>query len=335
MGRAAPTLWQLARQTLGRAIRETGQAIDRVAIKTIMLSSTENLFHDEAVIYEDHWNRHRNLHPLIWSGRPVIAPGVAYVAPCSSLIGSVHVGAGSSIWYGSILRADECTAADTYERSDEELLDLGEDAVELSPDRFNDRTHHQGGAIIVGENTNIQDACIVTAKQSHCVIGNGVTVGHSAQLHSCTVGDYALIGMGSVLSQGAVVEEEVLIAAGAVVPADARIREGELWAGNPARKIRNLSARERERLHHQSSEYVKVALSHSHAEQLGGNLFQAAVTVVEEQQQEEDQSDLWHREEKILALQPGGNNAAADGDENEAEISRIKAPSEDEGKQAV
>jgi hypothetical protein len=103
-------------------------------------------------------------------------------------------------------------------------------------------------------------------------VGQGVTVGHLAQIHSATVGDFCLIGMGSVVQEGAVIESEAFIAAGAVIRSGQVVQAGELWVGNPARKIRDLSVEERQKLHYQSSEYVKVATGQRHVMELGGNL---------------------------------------------------------------
>lgn len=276
-----PTLWQSFRQLMGRAARETGQALDRLGVKTVSLAVTQNDFYDDPVIYENLWlSRHRHQFPLLTSGRPVIHPHVAFLAPCSTLTGSVFVGKGSSIWYGAVLRGDACRNAEAFTQT--YALETGDESSasaappvepwELKEERLRDQTTHHGGAIFIGENTNIQDSCIVTARSGHCQIGNGVTVGHLAQLHSCTVHDFCLIGMGSVLNPGVVVEREAFVAAGAVVPEQVRIKEGELWVGNPARKIRDLTAEQRQRLHYQSSEYVNVAATQHDAMLLGGNL---------------------------------------------------------------
>jgi gamma-carbonic anhydrase len=248
------------RQTLGRALRETGQALDRLGVQTTMLATTPHDFYDDPVVYQDHLSRHRQCMPLLWSGTPQIDANAAYVAPCATLIGSVRIRAGASVWYGAVLRADEVANANN------------DDQPTLDHDRWDDRTHHHGGAIIVGEDSNLQDGAIVTARASHCLIGQGVTVGHLAQIHSATIGDYCLIGMGSLIQEGAVIESEAFVAAGAVVGSNEVVRAGELWVGNPARKVRDLSAEERRRLHFQSLEYVKVASGQRDVMLLGGNL---------------------------------------------------------------
>jgi gamma-carbonic anhydrase len=314
---APPTLWQNFRQVIGRALRETGQALDRLGVKTVSLAITKHDFYDDPVVYEDHLSRHRHLFPLLASGRPVIHPSVAYLAPCSTLIGSVFVGKNSSIWYGAVLRGDTCENAEAFRTTYSALeapateapqlqavnatlpLISAENGVEsiptddaiatavpdrdvvqdtypqpwkLRPERFKDQSTHHGGAIFIGDDTNIQDGCIVTARTQHTIIGHGVTIGHLAQLHSCTVHDYALIGMGSVLNAGVVVEREAMVAAGAVVAENTIVPSGELWVGSPARKVRDLTAAQRQKLHYQSSEYVGVARTQRHVMALGGNV---------------------------------------------------------------
>jgi carbonic anhydrase/acetyltransferase-like protein (isoleucine patch superfamily) len=301
---APPSVWQHARQILGRAVRETGQAVDRLAVRTAAIASTRHDFFDDPVLYQDHLNRHRHQFPLLSAGKPLVSIDAAFVAPCSTLIGSVTVAPGASIWYGAVLRADMGTNVESFRYETYEHLIAArtalaiskgeggeiEDAVsvsekssqqqsqqnqleyDLAEDRFDERLGRHGGGIFVGVNSNIQDGCILTARTNHCVIGAGVTMGHLAQIHSATVGDFCLIGMGSVVQEGAVIESEAFIAAGAVIRSGQVVQAGELWVGNPARKIRDLSAEERQKLHYQSSEYVKVATGQQHVMELGGNL---------------------------------------------------------------
>jgi carbonic anhydrase/acetyltransferase-like protein (isoleucine patch superfamily) len=187
-----PTIIQRFRQTFGRALRETGQALDRVGIKGHQLAVTKQAIGDEPVKYEDHLSRHRHQMPLLKRGKPIISKDVAFLAPCSTLIGSVHVGAGSSIFYKAILRADNCENAASFNKTNNH----GKDQTwKLDPERES-RQHTQatGGGIFIGDNTNIQDGCIIDAVLGHTKIGNGVTVGHLASIHSATVHDHSLIG---------------------------------------------------------------------------------------------------------------------------------------------
>ncbi len=140
--------------------------------------------------------------------RPTIDTSV-FVAPGATVIGDVAIGAGSSVWYGSVIRGD---------------------------------VH----SIRIGEMTNIQDGTIihVTHDTHPTVVGSGVTVGHRVILHGCTVHDYALIGMGSTVLDGAVVETRAMVAAGALVTPGTVVPTGTLFGGVPARKLRSLTEAE-------------------------------------------------------------------------------------------
>jgi Carbonic anhydrases/acetyltransferases, isoleucine patch superfamily len=85
-----------------------------------------------------------------------------------------------------------------------------------------------------------------------------VTVGHGCIIHACTIGDYCLIGMGAIILDGATVEANAFIAAGAVVGPGKVVRSGELWAGNPARLMRQLSEKDIVGLRYSADHYVKV-----------------------------------------------------------------------------
>lgn len=127
----------------------------------------------------------------------------AFVAPGAVVIGDVQIGAESSVWFGCVLRAD-C------------------------------------GSIRIGARSNIQDlSCVhMTDGISNAVVGDDVTVGHRVVLHGCTVGDGALIGMGSVLLDGVVVGENSLIAAGSLLAPRTIVPPGSLVRGSPAKVIR-------------------------------------------------------------------------------------------------
>jgi carbonic anhydrase/acetyltransferase-like protein (isoleucine patch superfamily) len=268
MGR--PTVLQLIRQTVGRALRETGQALDRLGVKGRQLALTRRSVGDDPVRYQDFLSRHRHQMPLLRRGRPVVSRDAAFLAPCSTLIGSVYVGAGSSIFYKSILRADNCDHAEALRRPRD---DEGEDEIRLrherewvlDPRRFESRNNRNsdsvGGGIFIGEGTNIQDGCIIDSARGHTKIGNGVTVGHLASIHSATVEDHCLIGMGALLQEGVTIGEESFIAAGANVPKNTVVGSGELWVGNPAQKLRELTAQERQRLHYQAREVRRSNVS--------------------------------------------------------------------------
>src|SRR4051794_32071402 len=125
----------------------------------------------------------------------------AFVASNAVLAGKVTVGAGSSVWYGCVLRA------------------------EMEP-------------ITVGASSNIQDLSVVhTDPGSPVVIGERVTVGHRVVLHGCTLEDDVLIGMGAVVMNGALVGAGAVVAAGAVVTAGTQIPPMSLAAGGPAKVL--------------------------------------------------------------------------------------------------
>jgi len=300
-----PTIYQSIRQTLGRALRETGQALDRAGIKGHKMVVQTRVIGDDPVIYQDHLSRHRQQMPLLRRGKPVVSPDIAFLAPCATLIGSVHIGASSSVFYKSILRADNCDQAEAFRNAidsssrntppehitlkrtnsntsevvngkkidDPPICSNIPEEWDLDPDRFiRNNSNATGGGIFIGEGTNIQDGCIIDSTKDHTRIGNGVTVGHLVSIHSATIHDNCLIGMGALLQEGVVVEEESFIAAGANIPKNTVVGSGELWVGNPARKRRDLTSTERERLHYQAAAYVGVASAQKEVMLLGGNL---------------------------------------------------------------
>mmetsp|Transcript_6723 Transcript_6723/g.11119 ORF Transcript_6723/g.11119 Transcript_6723/m.11119 type:complete len:325 (-) Transcript_6723:29-1003(-) len=284
-----PSSWWIVRHTLGRAFRETGQAMQRVALMGQQHAITTRHVGDDPYPFDDHLSRHRHQMPLIQRGGPIVSNQVAYLAPCSTLIGSVRIGKNVSVWYGAILRADKCENGSSFSNNsnnnnnnnnddddDANDNDNNMDVWELDPRRevYSSRSPNRwvGGGIFIGDDSNVQDGCIITSSVNHCEIGKGVTIGHLAQIHSATVEDYCLIGMGSILRENVVVETESFIAAGAVVAPGTRVPSGELWVGHPARKLRDLTAEEREKLHYQADEYVKVATNQAGVMELGGNV---------------------------------------------------------------
>jgi carbonic anhydrase/acetyltransferase-like protein (isoleucine patch superfamily) len=253
------TIVMRVRETLGRAFRETGQWLDRLGVQGHQMAITTRVLGDDPLKYEDILSRHRHQMPLLKRGRPIVSPDAAFLAPCSTLIGSVVIGPGSSVFYKAILRADNCENANfnNHNAADDATLNLPQqqEPWELDADRFRrEHTTSFGGGIFIGSNTNVQDGVIIDSSKDHTRIGNGVTIGHLAHIHSATVHDHCLIGMGALLSEGVVVHEESFIAAGAVLPRNTVVESGELWVGNPARKLRDLSPEERQRLHYQADQ---------------------------------------------------------------------------------
>jgi len=143
-----------------------------------------------------------------------------YIAKTAVVLGDVTIGAHSSVWYGAVLRGDI-------------------------------------NRIVVGHHSNIQDNAVLhLADDFGCILGNWVTVGHSAIVHACKVGDQVLVGMGAIILDGAVVGKESLIGAGALVKQGMKIPPGSLVLGAPARVMRKLTSKERAHLKWWAQKYV-------------------------------------------------------------------------------
>jgi gamma-carbonic anhydrase len=136
---------------------------------------------------------------------PVIAED-AFIASTAVIIGDVEIGSGSNIWYHCVIRGDI----------------------------------HE---IRIGKNTNIQDGTVVHVARNRfgTYIGDGVTIGHMALIHACTLEDECMVGMHATVMDGAVVESGALVAAKSLVTPGKRIPAGEMWGGSPARFIRKVS----------------------------------------------------------------------------------------------
>jgi carbonic anhydrase/acetyltransferase-like protein (isoleucine patch superfamily) len=153
---------------------------------------------------------------------PVVDPG-AWVAPGAVLAGAVTVERGASIWFGSVLRAD-------------------------------------GDRISIGPEANLQDGVIAHADPGRPVrVGRGVSVGHGAVLHGCTVGDGSLIGMRAVVLNGATIGPGCLVAAGSVVLEGAEFEPRSLVAGVPAKRRRELTDEEHDGLVRNALDYLALA----------------------------------------------------------------------------
>ena len=140
--------------------------------------------------------------------KPVTPPDSTLVFPGAVMVGDVTVGANCAIWYNAVIRADE-------------------------------------DAIVIGDETNVQDNAVLHVTTGlPLTIGRGVTVGHGAILHSCTVGDNSLIGMGATVLDGAVIGKDCIVAAGAVVTPRTVIPDGSMVMGAPAKVKRELTAEE-------------------------------------------------------------------------------------------
>jgi carbonic anhydrase/acetyltransferase-like protein (isoleucine patch superfamily) len=149
---------------------------------------------------------------------PQIATDV-YLAETATLIGEVEIAEGSSIWFGAVLRGDV-------------------------------------GAIKIGRNSNIQDGCVLhaTFEKSIVEVGDNVTVGHNAIIHGAKIGNNVLVGMGSVVLDNVVVGENTIIAAGAVVTKNSILEPNSIYAGTPAKKIKELDEQQAKEMMHKSAD---------------------------------------------------------------------------------
>ncbi|MER6081320.1 gamma carbonic anhydrase family protein [Streptomyces sp. NPDC001833] len=170
----------------------------------------------------------------IGSRHPVIDEQ-AWVAASATVVGSVTLGPGASLWYSAVARAD--------------LED-----------------------ITVGADSNIQDGVVLHADPGYALtIGRSVSVGHNAVLHGCRIEDDVLIGMNATIMNGAVIGASSLVAAGAVVTEGTEIPAGSLVLGSPARVRRELTATERSSITHNAARYVELAQQHLAADHLNSH----------------------------------------------------------------
>jgi len=121
-------------------------------------------------------------------------------------------------------------------------------------------------SVHIGANSNIQDGSVLhvshagkySPNKAHLKIGKGVTIGHRAVVHACTVGNYCLVGIGAIIMDNAVLEDYVMLGAGSLVPSGKVLESGYLYIGSPAKKARELSTEEKEFLEYSSAHYVKL-----------------------------------------------------------------------------
>lgn len=158
----------------------------------------------------------------------------AFIASTALVSGDVVIGKDVGIWYGVIIRGD----------------------VEK---------------IRIGDGTNIQDNSVVHVTRPHhahnktgeeggpTIIGKGVTIGHKAIIHACIIEDHAFIGMGSIVMDLAKVESFGMLAAGAVLTPGKIVKTGQIWAGNPARYMRDLTKNEMDYIKVSESNYIDLA----------------------------------------------------------------------------
>ncbi len=133
-------------------------------------------------------------------------PVTCWLAENATIVGDVHMGENCSVWFNAVIRGDVNT-------------------------------------ITMGDNVNIQDGAVIhcTYEKAKTTLGNNVSVGHNALVHGCTVANNVLIGMGSIVMDNCVIDENSIIAAGAVLLEGTHVQSGSIWAGIPAKKVKDLS----------------------------------------------------------------------------------------------
>ncbi|MEY3343751.1 MAG: hypothetical protein RL090_1435 [Bacteroidota bacterium] len=129
-----------------------------------------------------------------------------FLAPNATITGDVAMGDECSVWFNAVVRGDV-------------------------------------NSITIGNRVNIQDQAVIhcTYEKAKTIIGNDVSIGHSAIVHGCTLHDHVLIGMGAIVMDHAVIGEGAMIAAGAVVLENTIVEPGSIWAGVPAKKVKQMS----------------------------------------------------------------------------------------------
>lgn len=147
----------------------------------------------------------------------------AWIADTAVVIGRVRLEAGASVWFNAVLRGDN----------------------EL---------------ILIGENSNVQDGAVMhTDPGSPLTLGKGVTVGHKAMLHGCSVGDYSLIGINAVVLNGAKIGRNCIIGANALIPEGKEIPDGSLVMGSPGKVVRQLTEQQQQAVAAGGAHYVHNA----------------------------------------------------------------------------
>ena len=147
----------------------------------------------------------------------------SWVAPNATLVGKVKLEQGASVWFGAVLRGD------------------------------NELIH-------IGEQSNVQDGTVMhTDMGSPLTVGKGVTIGHNAMLHGCTVGDYSLIGINAVILNGAKIGKYCIIGANTLIGEGKEIPDGSLVVGSPGKVVRELSEAQKNMLEASAAHYVHNA----------------------------------------------------------------------------
>jgi carbonic anhydrase/acetyltransferase-like protein (isoleucine patch superfamily) len=139
------------------------------------------------------------------NGKTPIIPDDCYIAENATIVGEVTIGSSCSIWFNAVIRGDV-------------------------------------NFISIGNKVNIQDGAVIhcTYKKHPTIIGNNVSIGHNAIVHGCTIHDNVLVGMGAIIMDNCIVESNSIIAAGAVITQNTKVASGTIWAGVPAKKVKDI-----------------------------------------------------------------------------------------------
>ena len=129
-----------------------------------------------------------------------------WFAENATIVGDVKMGDDCSVWFSAVIRGDV-------------------------------------NSIVMGNKVNVQDGAVIhcTYEKTKTILGNNVSIGHNALVHGCAVEDNVLIGMGSIVMDDCYIESGSIIAAGAVLLEGTKVGKGEIWAGVPAKKVKNIS----------------------------------------------------------------------------------------------
>jgi gamma-carbonic anhydrase len=173
---------------------------------------------------------------LSFAGKTPWIDPAAFVAPGAQLIGDIEIGPEASIWYNCVLRGDV-------------------------------------NAIRIGARSNIQDGSVIHVDSPHpgheaghpTIIGDEVLIGHLAMVHGCILRDRAFVGLGAIVMDGCEIEGDAMLAAGAMLTPGKRIPSGQLWAGRPAKYVRDLSEADLAGMRAGVAHYVELARRHAAA----------------------------------------------------------------------
>jgi carbonic anhydrase/acetyltransferase-like protein (isoleucine patch superfamily) len=147
----------------------------------------------------------------------------SWVAPNATLVGKIRLDAGANVWFGAVLRGD------------------------------NELIH-------IGENSNVQDGSVMHTDMGYpLTLGTGVTVGHNAMLHGCSVGDYSLVGINAVVLNGAKIGKYCIIGANTLIAEGKEIPDGSLVVGSPGKVVRELTEQQKKMLEASAAHYVHNA----------------------------------------------------------------------------